>query len=342
MNKRVNRSVVFSIFPTTVFIFFSLYVFPQQAGKPIYTLRFLEASESSLIGPDHVGSAGNKNGYEGGVAFHHEGKFHLFVTEEVTGWVQTRTGHWISSDGKKWLREGTVQQPVKDSNNARFSIWSPMPVYNEQEQRWNLFYVGYETNGTIHGRVFRAVSEKPGQGGIGGPYKDREGTVLSFTDSLRNNWEGVQGTDSFYPFRVGNKWMAFYGSSNAASYWYVGLAQADSLEGKWRRIIAPPTFKNAENPIVTRLTDGTLFAVYDNLNQLSADSSIGYAWSKDGIRWQSSVLSFPLPSFITNIRTPQSLIPAGNNEYWIYFTGNTNSGFDVVGRIKVRLEKVKK
>ena len=28
-------------------------------------------------------------------------------------------------------------------------------------------------------------------------------------------WEGLQGTDSFFPFRVDDRWLAFYGSAQA-------------------------------------------------------------------------------------------------------------------------------
>ena len=310
----------------------------QSPQKAKYTLRPIEPVEAPVISRGHPDAAGNKNGFEGGVAFRNEDAFHLFVTEEINGWSQTRTGHWKSSDGLSWRRLRTVQEPAADPDDPRYSIWSPMPVYNENEQRWNLFYVGYETEGTIHGRVFRAVAEKPGREGLESAFKDAEGTVIAFTDTVRNEWEGVQGTDSFYPFRTDSKWLAFYGSSDAASYWDVGLAEADSLEGTWKRIIAPPVFRNAENPIVTRLEDGTFLCVYDDLTNLSNDNRIGYAWSPDGLHWESSYFTVPLPSPIVNIRTPQSIIPAGHDTFWIYYTGNTPSRFDEVARIKVRLE----
>jgi len=171
-----------------------------------------------------------------------------------------------------------------------------MPVYNENEGRWNLFYVGYSTNGTTNGQVFRAISEKKGRNGLDGPYTDLPGTVLSIRDTAKNKWEGIQGTDSFYPFRVGKKWMAFYGSSDAASYWDVGLAEADSLEGQWRRIISPPILKLAENPIVRQLDDGSYLAVFDDLTDLQHNDRIGYAWSKDGGNWKTSYLKIPLPA----------------------------------------------
>jgi len=185
------------------------------------------------------------------------------------------------------------------------------------------------------------VSEKKGRSGLGGPYRDMSGTVLSFEDAGKNDWEGKQGTDSFFPFRVGKKWVALYGSSDAASYWDVGVAEADSLEGRWRRIAGPPILTRAENPIVTRLPDGLYLAVYDDLTDLQHNDRIGYAWSRDGLQWQHASLSIPMPAWTTNIRTPQSLIPAGKGAYWIYFTGNTSDHFDKIGRIKVSVRTIK-
>ncbi|MBZ4189512.1 hypothetical protein [Niabella beijingensis] len=312
-------------------------VLPAQPDS--YTLQVEGPAEASLITREHPGAAGNKNGFEGGTVLRNRNRFHLFVTEEVTGWVQTRTGYWKSRDGKHWQRSGTVQASAAAPSDPRYSIWSPMPVYNKNERRWNLFYVGYETNGTIHGRVFRAVSVQHGRKGLAGPFMDVRGTVIGVTDTVRNEWEGIQGTDSFYPFRAGKKWLAFYGSSDAASYWYVGLAQADSLEGKWTRIPGDPVFKNAENPIVISLKSGIYLCVYDDLTMLSNSNRIGYAWSADGLHWKSSYLEVPLTGSIINIRTPQSIIPAGDDTFWIYYTGNTSGRFDEVARIKVKLKK---
>jgi len=302
-------------------------------------LTLLECNDSALIGPGHPGSAGIRNGYEGGVAFRQGKTFHLFVTEQPHFIVRTQTGHWVSRDGLQWQRLGTVQQSSDDSLNPRYGIWSPMPVYNEHEGRWNLFYVGYNLNGTSNGQVFRAVSEKKGRGGLNGPYKDVAGTVISCHDPEKNTWEGIQGTDSFFPFRVGKKWMAFYGSSDAASYWDVGLAEADSLEGQWKRVIGPPVFSRAENPIVTQLPDSTYLAVYDDLTDLRHNNRIGYAWSRDGMHWEHAFLVIPLPAWTKHIRTPQSLIPAGKDEYWVYLTGAAKGNFYPVGRIRVRVSR---
>lgn len=313
----------------------------KKATCPVYGMQLLEESKEALIGPDHPGSKGIQYGYEGGIVFMHRNEFHMFVTEQVTGIVLTRTGHWKSADGINWTRLKTLQEPVDTPGNPRYSIWSPMPFYNENEKRWNLFYVGYEQMDPWNGRVFRAYSAKPGRDGFDGPYVDVPGAVLSYTDPDKDPWEGAQGVGAFYAYQVGKKWYAFYNSGDSRTRWDEGLATADSLEGKWTRDRTPlPTLSYSENPIVIRLNDGTYFCVFDHLAKcLNRCRSIGFAWSLDGIHWQQDFLDIPMPSWAKSIRTPQSLIPAGGNDYWVYFTAHTNTKFDAMGRIKIRVTK---
>lgn len=93
---------------------------------------------------------------------------------------------------------------------------------------------------------------------------------------------------------------------------------------------------------MVRLKDGTYFCVFDDLSHGESSATIGYGYSMNGINWEQKVLKVIMPRWAINIRTPQSLIYAGNNEYWIYFTANTNSGFDCIGRMKVKIVKRKK
>src|SRR5262249_4577370 len=159
----------------------------------------------------------------------------------------------------------------------RAAFWSPMPVYNAKEGRWNLFYVAYQAAPdtprewlTNHeGRIWRAVSKTRGMGGIDGPYEDA--SVVMQRGANSDPWEGLQGTDSFFPYAIGDKWFAFYGSAHTEtlpiSSWQVGLAWAPELAGPWTRCTelnpskVEPRF--IENPIVTQLDDGTFVAVYD-------------------------------------------------------------------------------
>jgi hypothetical protein len=269
----------------------------------------------------------------------------MFVTEEINDWVNTRTGYWQSKDGILWNRISTIQRSVYEpnSNSPRNAIWSPMPFYNKNEGRWNLFYVGYEKDGVTNGRIFRAVSTSKGLDGLAGPYNDMPGTVLSYEDLKKDPWEGSQGAAAFYIFPVGSKWYGFYASGDSKTRWDEGLAMADSIEGKWLRDENPnPTLTYSENPIVSKLQDHTFFCVFDDIAHGESSSTIGYGYSLDGINWKQKFLKFSMPQWATNIRTPQGMIPEGKDTYWIYFTAQTVSGFDCVGRIKVKICKSKR
>ena len=102
-------------------------------------------------------------------------------------------------------------------------------------------------------------------------------------------WEGLQGTDSFFPYRVGGTWHALYGSAKSETmpitHWLVGLASAPALGGPWTRVRAhspvPIEPKFIENPIVTAVPGGGWLAVYDS----QGADTIGWAYSADGIAW---------------------------------------------------------
>ena len=319
---------------------------PCQSKKPIkpfytdYYLQLIEESQSPLIDKNHPASAGNLKGYEGGTVFIKEGIYQMFVTEEIKGWIGTRAGYWTSKDGVIWDRKSTIMESVDKPGDPRNAIWSPMPFYNENEGRWNLFYVGYERGGATNGRIFRAVSAHKGNDGIAGPYNDVSGTVLSYTDKNKHPWEGSQGAAAFYVYRVGSKWYGFYNSGNSESRWDEGLAIADSLEGQWVRDDNPnPILTYSENPIVTKLSDGTFFCIFDDIAHGEQSSTIGYGYSVDGKNWNQRYLNIGMPKWAVNIRTPQGMILIKDDCYWIYFTAQTPSGFDCVGRIKVKLVK---
>lgn len=168
----------------------------------------------------------------------------------------------------------------------------------------------------------------------------RRRLIFSYTDSNKHPWEGDQGADSFYVYQSGGKWRGFLGSAGTSYHWCVGLASSARLAGPWKRAAgSSPAISFAENPIVTTLADGATFCVFDDLaHGISNCHSIGYGYSRDGAHWSTNYLFIPMPGWAVNIRTPQCLIPAGNDEYWVYFTANTPSGFDCVGRMKLRLK----
>jgi len=339
-----------------------------------------------LGGPDKPvvdeGSPGTHDivgGFEGGRALKIGDTYHMFPTERagIRGRersfdrVKTRIGHWVSKNAISWQRVATLYQAsgqytyIKEDHPAsdrRASLWAFMPVFDEQENRWNGFYVAYTCNPEIppvhsFGRIWRAVSKTPGIEGIGGPYED-VGIIIE--PGLQSQpWEGRQGVDSFFPYKVGDKWYGFYGGAfpfegdqriyGRQGKWYVGLAEANSLAGPWFRLAEDtnpvttihPTF--LENPVVAQLPEGTYIAVFDGGPQsLGLPNMFGYSLSRDGINW-SKAAYFPIRTKVRRwwktMRTPLGLIPEGDNVYTILFTAWKPGGrFHPVGMVKVRLK----
>jgi len=301
-------------------------VVSQQFDEPILTVA-------------SPGAEGNKYGFEGGRVLKLNGTYHLFTSEMVGDphWVKMRLAHWTSPDRTHWTRISTLFESSGDftGKDPRAALWSPMPVYSEAEGRWNLFYVAYQCAPdsvkewlTNHeGRIWRSVSKVKGRGGIGGPYVDVGIVLQRGKDS--DPWEGLQGTDSFFPYRVGTRWYAFYGTAHTEtlpiSLWQVGLASAPNLSGPWKRCseLNPLNIEKVfiENPIVTRLADGTYIAVYDN----PVEHAIGYTFSRDGIHWVAGrVLIVQKAKGIwgSEVRTPLGLIPEGNDSFTLFYTAN--------------------
>ena len=301
-------------------------VVTRQFGSPVLTIR-------------SAGADGNRYGFEGGRVLKLDGTYHLFTSEMVGDphWVKMKLAHWVSRDRTTWTRLSTVLESSGDfsGKDPRAALWSPMPVYDSKANRWNLFYVAYQAAPdtekewlTNHeGRIWRAISKTAGVKGIDGPYEDAGVILRRGTDS--DAWEGLQGTDSFFPYRVGDKWYAFYGSAHTEtlpiSLWQVGLAWAPTLSGPWKRcsglnpLKVEPRF--IENPIVTRLADGTYAAVYDT----DAPNAIGYTLSADGIHWgpgQHLVVQSDDRIWATEVRTPLGLVDEGTDSFTLFYTAN--------------------
>jgi hypothetical protein len=301
-------------------------VVTRQIDSPVLTIR-------------SAGAEGNKYGFEGGRVLKIDGAYHLFTSEMVGDphWVKMKLAHWTSRDRMHWQRLGTLLESSGDftGKDPRAALWSPMPVYDPAEGRWNLFYVAYQaapdtaqewlTNN--EGRIWRAVSATPGPAGIGGPYQDAGIVLQRGKDS--DSWEGLQGTDSFFPYSIGDRWWAFYGSAHTESLpislWQVGLASAPNLAGPWTRcsglnpLQVEPRF--IENPIVTRLADGTFVAVYDTKEEMS----IGYTFSTDGVHWsagQHLVVQRGDGVWSSDVRTPLGLIEEGKDTFTLFYTAN--------------------
>jgi len=300
-------------------------VLVEQHPDPVLTVR-------------SPGADGNKYGFEGGRVVKVGRTYHLFTSEMIGDpiWVKMRLAHWQSEDRVHWRRIATLFESSGEfgGKDSRASLWSPLPVFDEGDQRWNLFYVAYHAEPNTpqqfrmneKGRIWRAVSQAAGVDGVGGPYTDV--AVVMQPGAESDAWEGLQGVDSFFPYKVGSSWLALYGSANTESlpiqHWRVGLAAAPTLAGAWVRRHGPnlsiePTF--IENPIVETLSDGSYVAVYDTTTDPDA---IGFSWSTDGIQWspgQSVVVQTTEGKWSPEVRTPLGLVREDDGTYTVFYTG---------------------
>ncbi|MDR1224261.1 MAG: glycoside hydrolase, partial [Tannerella sp.] len=180
-----------------------------------------------------------------------------------------------------------------------------------------------------HGVVQHAVSDVKGRNGIGGPYTDR-GILMCYDGCNPDTWEGLQGTDSFFPYKVGKKWYAIYGSATTQykngderRKWQVGLAQADKIEGPWTRMseLNPLNFVDfAENPIVMELQKGIYIAIVDGGPWINKP---GFSLSTDGLKWtplKHFELEPKVKKWWRTMRTPLSLIKEDDGTYTMFFT----------------------
>ena len=330
---KVIKGLLGALFVPSILAFSALNVGPRAE------LVVTKSSEGPVLTINSTGSEGNKYGFEGGRVLKLKGVYHLFTSEMIGDphWVKMRLAHWVSKDRLLWKRIGTLAESSGDftGRDPRAALWSPLPVYDPKDSRWNLFYVAYQAAPdtarqwlTNHeGRIWRAVSKTPGVDGIGGPYTDVGVILQRGKDS--DSWEGLQGTDSFFPYRVGNGWYAFYGSAHTEklpiSLWQVGLAKAPDLAGPWARCTELNPLKVesrfVENPIVSELEDGTYVAVYDT----DQPNAIGYTFSMDGIHWSSGqhlVVQQGNAVWATEVRTPLGLIAEGKDSFTLFYTAN--------------------
>lgn len=329
-------------------------------------LTVIDESTAPVIGPDHAGLAGNRSGFETGVTVKVDGVYHLFVGEMFgRPHLDLRIAHWTSKDAIAWTRDTTVvsSDPARSARNFNAENWVQAIIFDEKTKRWNLFYVSYRggnpdygeaLNMDYEGAIHRAVADMPGKAGISGRFTDA-GVVMK-PDAGSTRWEGQQGVDSFFPYQVGDTWVALHGSHNhiPPSPWLVGVATADSLTSThWKRVPSeqPSPIEDLfiENPIVSKLPNGRYMAVYDANNYPNqADvapkpaNSIGYSVSRDGIRWHQGralvVQTRPDSSWSADVRTPMGLVPEEDGTYTLLYAAKmVDKPFWAVGRVRVRL-----
>ncbi|MDT0677590.1 hypothetical protein [Autumnicola musiva] len=347
--------------------------------KPLFEI--LRGPEKPVVDEGMPGTEGIQGGFEGGRCVKINGMYHMFPTERageigVEAYhdrIKTRIGHWTSDDAINWKRQSTLYQSsgnyalTEDDNpinDRRAAIWSFMPIFNEEANRWYGFYLAYTVHEEIEpnhsfGRIWQAESVKEGMEGIGGPYKDK-GIIIE--PGLNSQpWEGRQGVASFFPFKVDNQWLGFYSGAypfdswkdypkKTGEGWFVGLAEADKLEGPWARMdttLNPiksihPNF--VENPIVSQLSNGLYIAIFDGGPEgwgHHLPNMIGYSISKNGYNW-SEARYVPIETKVNKwwdiMRTPLCLIPEGNDVYTIMYAAiDLDRRFHPMGMVKVKL-----
>jgi len=217
------RSAAFTtIFP--ILIAFPAVVLAQEnrppAGVHEQGLVLVEQYPSPVLTVKSPGAEENKYGFEGGNVVKLQGTYHL-VTTEMTGdpfWVKTKLAHWSSNDRIHWKRVSTLYESSGEhaGKDPRAALWGPMFIYDEQSQEWNLVYVAYrsapntatEFRTDYEGVIWRAVSKVKGPAGIDGPYTDAG--VLLRPDKDSQPWEGLLGTDSFFAYQAGDRWLGFW------------------------------------------------------------------------------------------------------------------------------------
>jgi hypothetical protein len=343
-----------------------------KASEPLFPatgLELVDWHDGPVLTEGDPGTEDIRHGIEGGTVIKQEGIYHLFTSEQTADpkWVKMRLGHWKSEDGIHWERVSTLYESSGDytGTDPRAALWSPMPTFNEADNRWYFTYVAYKCKpdtkeqflNNYEGRIWMAKSEVPGKRGIGGPYKD-VGIIME-PGPGSDEWEGLQGTDSFYAFRAGGSWLAFYGSAKTErlpmSFWGVGLARSDDLQGPWTRLSErnPTDFREnfSENPIVTLVGDSVFIAVMD-----AHGDGFGYSLSYDGLNWSQMYhvpFSGKMESWWSEVRTPLCLIGEKDGTFTVFFTATKedteywnhigeegwvlDTGFDSMGKISVRI-----
>ena len=138
--------------------------------------------------------------------------------------------------------------------------------------------------------------------------------------------------------------MGFYGSSDVKSWFRVGLAEAPSLSGPWKRLagLNPVTLsgpRGSENPIVTRLKSGRYVAVFETVFR---EDGFGYADSLDGIHWsEAKELQLQIsPEHIELTRTPLGLVAEPDGSFTILYTGFSKAtGWGELWLLKVQVDE---
>ena len=230
------------------------------------SLRVIFQPDEPLINKTHAPD--NQYGIEDGIVVRSEksGALYMLGAEMFAPpkWVNMRLGVWRSMDGSTWTRQRTLRQSsgIGNGSDQHSASWGPFFLWDPDLQRWALSYVGYRVGGAPYsgwstnwdGKIFFSYAHGKGDDGLDSDFGDSgnwraDDVVLLEPDPLGQPWppcQGLQGTDSMYPFRLANgSWAALVGTSHqeggwqptapGEAKWPVSLATAPSLKGPWTR-----------------------------------------------------------------------------------------------------------
>ena len=312
---------------------------PCPAPRVVYL-----ASAPSI---SNASDASNAFGLEDGIVVRRaDGGFSLLAAAMYGKpvWVRMRLDVYTSRDALTWAKARSVRASSADFTGAdrHSSSWGPFFVRDPANDTWALTYIGYRgapSNASgwlsnFDGVAFGAYAAAAGDAGLDSDFGDAAyaatDRVLLAPDDFHvpGPWphpcQGLQGTDSFYPFPLNDgSWAAFVGTSHQekpnpwpGGRWPVSLARAPALFGPWVRYnpaggapadapCVPLNGGYSENPIVSRRPDdaSAFQVVHDVIN--GEGKGFGFACSADGLEWSpSQLIATPFGA-----RTPLGLVP---------------------------------
>ena len=313
----------------------------DDSGSSTPSLSFVSSSPLNMELPSA------KTSFEGGTVIRDAKGLHLFTTDTSRGIVNTSLVYYFSpaSEGGngtfRFVREVVCcSEGVLTGHRA--SLWAPMPVFDQADDLWRLFYVQYSSSlpasnasgwfFNFDGQIASAVSTVKGRDGIGGPYAapvDGQPAVVLEPDAESQSWEGLQGTDSISPpflLRDGKTWAAFYGSAQTEKIprphgiWWNGLVTTSKLGDRFvRRLPSAKVDLNgggSENPVVTWLPQHRCYiALFDDL--FAEARGFGLSSSADGLAWQTPAEVVAVPG---GTRTPMASMLEDDGSLTVFYT----------------------
>ena len=330
-----------------------------------YVMTVARSNPEPVIDQFHPGSADNEGGYENGHFIKIDGAYHLLITELFSvrhpdwGSIPARVGYWTSTDGDHWNRVCTIVEGNDIPGDPKQYSWSASWYWNEQENRWNIFWRG--------NAVFRYRSVVIGKDGMAGPYSEAAKVFLPmlgynqkwdnyYTSSFGNIFTGEDG--KFYVFVQGGDSSIAPGGNDPQ--FIRRVARADHVDGPWSSMNADgnPSFVYCENPFASiyEINGKKVYlCVYDDL---SNQHSLGYGYSLDGVNWVGKTLDMTgyadwafNQNFTQSMRTPCGLIQEDDGTFTIIYTAFAPrpdaplycfGSYAKIGRVNVRIKEVPK